>query len=576
MKRTLFLKIFAGCFIIIFVLTALILLFSFRAIRDHHTQVLRNGLIHLGLTLELKTTPYLKDGRFEELDNLVKDLGKQIQTRITIISPAGVVLADSEKNPKSMEKHRTRPEIIQALKGKVGTSIRFSTTVQEEMLYVALPLRQDGENLGVLRMSLFLKDTNILLNKLKVNITHIVVVVLAFSLLATALFARSLSKPIRELRTASGRVASGDFDARVFLKSRDELKELADSFNYMTDKLKTSFTELARQKEELNSIISSLEEGLLVLDSEGMVVLSNESFKRIVGDQTADGRFYWEVIREPQFGELIKNVTEKRSNILEEVTLAGKIFLCSATFVESREGVVVVLHDITQMKDLDKIKRDFVVNVSHELRTPLTAIKGFTETLEGVDERNQRYLDIIRRHTDRLINIVNDLLLLSGLEERGFALELEEVNVKELVENILRMFEPRLKEKNLVVKLNVDEKLGTIQADPFRLEQLFINLVDNAIKYTEKGEIVITLTQKEARVSVEIRDTGIGIPEEHLPRIFERFYVADKSRSKGLSSTGLGLSIVKHIVLLHNGKIEVDSTTGMGTTFTISLPASSG
>jgi two-component system phosphate regulon sensor histidine kinase PhoR len=171
---------------------------------------------------------------------------------------------------------------------------------------------------------------------------------------------------------------------------------------------------------------------------------------------------------------------------------------------------------------------------------------------------------------------VNDLLLLSGLEERGFALELEEVNVKELVENILRMFEPRLKEKNLVVKLNVDEKLGTIQADPFRLEQLFINLVDNAIKYTEKGEIVITLTQKEARVSVEIRDTGIGIPEEHLPRIFERFYVADKSRPKGLSSTGLGLSIVKHIVLLHNGKIEVDSTTGMGTTFTISLPASSG
>jgi len=254
--------------------------------------------------------------------------------------------------------------------------------------------------------------------------------------------------------------------------------------------------------------------------------------------------------------------------------LHDRIFLCSATFLKSGEEVVVVFHDITQVKNIEKIKKDFVVNVSHELRTPLTAIKGFVETLEEeVDGKIQHYIDIIKRHTDRLINIVRDLLLLSELEEKGVTLEIEEVNVKNTVERIIPLFEQRLREKNLTLNLKVEGNLPPIKADPFKLEQMFMNLMDNAVKYTEKGGVFISVKKvREQKVCIEIQDTGIGIPKEHLPRIFERFYVVDKSRSRSFGGTGLGLSIVRHIVLLHNGSIDVESSPGSGTTFSITLP----
>lgn len=219
------------------------------------------------------------------------------------------------------------------------------------------------------------------------------------------------------------------------------------------------------------------------------------------------------------------------------------------------------------------MKKSFVANISHELRTPLTAIKGFVETIEEEEEiKNTQYLEIIKRHTDRLMSIVSDLLLLSELEQPGNALEIGEVNLVNLAENILKVFEQGAKAKGLTLKLTVGQDLQPIQADPFKLEQMFINLLDNAIKYTEKGGVAISLTQADEKSIVEIQDSGIGIPGTHLPRIFERFYVVDKSRSKKLGGTGLGLSIVKHIVLLHGGTIDAESSLGTGTKFTIVLP----
>ena len=235
--------------------------------------------------------------------------------------------------------------------------------------------------------------------------------------------------------------------------------------------------------------------------------------------------------------------------------------------------MVAVLYDITELKNLEQMKKDFVANMSHELRTPLTAIKGFVETLEEEEEiKNVQYLEIIKRHTDRLMNIVNDLLVLSELEQTGSALVIENVNLVSLAENILKVFEQGEKEKGIQLKLVAEKDLKIIQADPFKLEQMFINLLDNAIKYTERGEVSITLTQIDSKSVIEIQDSGIGIPSSHLLRIFERFYVVDKSRSKKLGGTGLGLSIVKHIVLLHGGTIDVESSQGMGTKFTIVLP----
>ncbi|MCX5810579.1 MAG: ATP-binding protein, partial [Proteobacteria bacterium] len=234
---------------------------------------------------------------------------------------------------------------------------------------------------------------------------------------------------------------------------------------------------------------------------------------------------------------------------------------------------IVLLHDITDFKNLERMKKEFIANISHELRTPLTAIKGFVETLEDEEDvKNKRYLEIIKRHADRLIHIVGDLLLLSENEEKGAELELEEVSLKNIIENVLKIFENRAKEKNININVTIQDTLPFIQADPFKLEQMFINLIDNAIKYTEEGEITISITENNGLIVINVRDTGIGISNEYLPRIFERFYVVDKSRSKRLGGTGLGLSIVKHIVNLHGGTIDVESTPGKGTQFIITLP----
>ena len=441
------------------------------------------------------------------------------------------------------------------------------------MLYVALPIKQKGVTLGVLRVSLFMQDINTLLERLQLSVLYSVLVISILSLLIALFYSYNLTRPIRELIAASRRVAAGDFSAHVFLKRADELKELGDSFNSMSDTLSSFFAEITSQKEELNNIIFSIQEGLLVLDRKGTIVLSNESIRKALQASAVDGKLYWEVIREPQFSALIDRVAREKTRCADQITIQDSAFLCSATPLASQDKTVVMCHDVTELKRVEKIKKDFVVNVSHELRTPLTAIKGFVETIEDdIDDKNRGYLNIIRRNTDRLINIVEDLLLLSELEEKGAALSLEACDLKIMLEQMQRIFEPRLKEKGLSLTIQADQALPDVMADAFKLEQVFVNLIDNAIKYTEKGGITVSLLQRNGHVLIEIQDTGIGIPREHLSRIFERFYVVDASRSKQLGGTGLGLSIVKHIVLLHSGAIEVASTPGQGTKFIITLP----
>ncbi|HDL17880.1 MAG TPA: HAMP domain-containing protein [Bacteroidetes bacterium] len=573
MKKSIFSKIFGGYILIIFALSSLILIFSFRTIKSHYINTLTTNLKNLAFTFNLSVTPLLKEQRFQQLDKLVKNLGKNIDTRITVIAPDGTVYADSEKDPKLMENHKSRPEIIEALQCKIGRSLRFSTTVKEQMLYVAVPIKNKNKIIGILRASLFIREINTLLNHLKIRILQIVLIIILFSLIGALIFSRSLSKPIRELANASQKIAHGDFNIKIFFKNEDELKELADNFNYMTEKIKTLVTDLTLKKEELNGIISSIQEGLIVVNKEGRIVLYNESFKRIIQTDSISGKFYWEILKSVEISELIKRSINEKKNLSCEVELNEKMFLFSITFLADKEEVIMFLHDITEFKRLEKIKKDFVVNVSHELRTPLTAMKGYVETLDGeVKETGKHYLDIVGKNTDRLINIVQDLLLLSGLEEKGVKLELETVDLNHLVETVLKIFKQKAEIKNIKLNLISDGEKPVLMADSFKLEQMFINLIDNAIKYTERGEINILLSKNTREVKIEIKDTGIGIPREHLPRIFERFYVVDKSRSRKLGGTGLGLSIVKHIVLLHDGTIDVVSKPRIGTTFTIKLP----
>jgi two-component system phosphate regulon sensor histidine kinase PhoR len=573
MKRSFFSKIFIGYLLIIFALSSLILILSLKTVREFYRDTLTDHLKTLGCTLNSEVEGLLGTGRANQLDGFIKKLGGKIHTRVTVIATDGTVLADSEENIQSMENHSHRPEVVEALQGKTGKSIRFSSTANRDMLYVAVPIEKDGTITGVIRTSLFLGDIDSLLTKLNYHVAGISLGIVLIALLAAFLISNSVVRPIKDLTLAARKVASGDFSVRVFLKTKDELRVLADSFNRMNEEMEKMFSELGQQKEELKSIIDSLQEGLLVLDKQGRVIGSNESFRKIIGNQSVEGKFYWEIMRNPKLAELLRKAGIEKRNFTEELTLGNRIFMCSVTPLKGGEETVSIFHDITEIKNIEKIKKDFVTNVSHELRTPLTAIKGYAETLrKEVDTApGKKYLEIVERNTDRLTNIVNDLLLLSSLEEKA-VLELEDVDLRGFLENVIRIFDQRLKDKQLSLVIDVREGLPPIKADRFKLEQMLVNLLDNAVKYTDRGEITVSTDIDDKRVRIQIRDTGIGIPRDDIPRIFERFYVVDKSRSRKSGGTGLGLSIVKHIVLLHHGTIDIESALGKGTSVTVTLP----
>lgn len=571
MRRTVFLKLFISYLLLILVVAGLILALVFSRLGSHSVETSTRSLQKLGLALRDQATALIADGDFGGLDALVRGVGEEAHTRITLIDSRGRVLADSENIPRAMENHGNRPEVLTALTGSMGRSVRYSTTLGKDMLYVALPLEPGGAAQPVLRMSMPLEDIGILLGAMGSSALVLAAIIVALSLLIAFFFSHAVSSPIRELSRASRRIAEGDFSTRVNLRTGDEIQELSESFNDMAERIEKSFTEISESREELQSILSSMSEGLLVLDSRGRIQLANRSAREITGAEGVVGRCSWEIIRSQRLNELVEQAPDQP--VSGEIELGEKIYLCSLTPIRSGKTRVMLLHDITGMKRLEKIKRDLVMNVSHELRTPLTAIKGFTETLmEECTGSHQEYLQIIKRHTDRLMNIITDLLDLSELETEETRLHVEDVDLGALIENVLALFRPSLDAKGLTASIEGARAGVVIRADPFRLEQLFTNLIDNAVKYTENGGITISLGGSQNIAVVKIADTGVGIPREHLGRIFERFYTADRSRSRRLGGTGLGLSIVKHIVTLHRGTIHVASRPSQGTAFTIILP----
>lgn len=568
MRRPIFFKIFTGFLVVTITMSVLIVAFTYEIVRSHYERTTAENLESIGIPLRDVIIPLLNGNPADSLEAVAQEYGKRLNLRITVIDPGGTVLADSVKDPTTLENHRDRLEIQQALAGKTGRSIRYSTTLRQQLLYIAIPVEVQGKTVAALRMSMPLTHIGDLLENLRNRLMGLTVLVIFLSLAVSALFSHLLSTPIRALSRAAGRIASGDFSVRVSSGTNDEIQDLTDAFNEMTRRLESTFTELSHRNEELNSIISSISEGLMVLDEEGRVLLFNEGIRKIASTENIAGRHYWELIRSPELNALIKDFTGSAAS--GEVEFSGRAFLCMITPLVSRNAKVVLLHDITERKQIERIKRDLVVNVSHELRTPLTAIKGFTETLiEEADPKSAEYLRIIKRHTDRLIAMVEDLLALSEIEEKP-RLAAEPVDLQDLVTTALAIFDPMAREKGLDLLAECEPVI--VPGDPYRLEQLLTNLVANAVKYTEKGRIVIEVSCREGQAAISVRDTGIGVSRDHLDRIFERFYVVDKSRSRNLGGTGLGLSIAKHIALLHGGRIEVESTPGAGSTFTVFLP----
>lgn len=573
MKRTLFLKVFAGYLLVIALVVAAVLLAGPPLIRKHFIRAQAAHLENLAYLIQDLTIPFLTGEATEGLDEMISTVGARTGRRVTVIDNRGNVLADSEKEARDMENHFFRPEIFAALQGEKQMSIRFSSTLRAEMMYMSVPLEADGAVVGVLRMSLFMRHFQALLRELRRDLLWVVGLSAALALVAAALLTRTVSRPVREFVEAASRVSAGDLGVKVSARRRGEFKALAVGFNDMTAKLSAMFAEIRIQGEELTSIIASIREGLCVMDADSRILFCNDSFRRAVHVQAPEGQHFWEVVRSSALAELVRKVRETKTGAAGEATLHERTYFCNAAHLAAQERIVLTLHDMTEFRDLERIKRDFVVNVSHELKTPLTAIKGFVETLEQRSAgETLSHLGIIRRNADRLMAIVDDLLALSKIEAQEARLEKEDVDVRALAENILKIFEKPAGEKGLGLVLAAGPDLSPVKADPLQLEGLLLNLVDNAVKYTDKGGVTVRLAIDEGRLRIEVADTGIGIDPAHQAHVFERFYVVDKSRSKKLGGTGLGLSLVKHIVLAHQGAVSVSSRLGEGTTFTVVLP----
>lgn len=574
MQNRLFLKIFIGFFVTAALISSLLFILSFNISKTFYINSLKNDFQNIGNVLAEDLAVHIQNRNISALGQNAGSLGRKTGRRITIIDARGGVLADSESDASHMESHLNRPEFSKALAGETGMSVRFSATLKSDMLYVAVPARAGRAVIGAVRVSLSLAEIDHLLSTFRKTTLKLIGLMMMLLLAASYVFSRSITGPITKLSSAAKRIASGDFGAKVYLKGRDEIKELADSFNNMADQVKALFSEVSSKKEELSKIIDSIQEGLLIIGAEENIHFTNDAFRKLSSNPDPAGKRYWEVLRHNIFIETVRNTQSLKENSITEFDLNGKTLLCSAAYIGSSGETVVLLYDISAIKGLEQIKKDIVVNVSHELRTPLTAIKGYIETMEDeVKGETRNYLEIIKNHTDRLINIVNDLLTLSGLEDKGANLTLEKMNLVDAARSAAKVFEQKLTEKKLILSITPENGIFYAKADPFRMEQVFINLLDNAIKYTDKGGISLAFSNDGTSVILEVSDTGSGIPKEHLARVFERFYVVDKSRARSMGGTGLGLSIVKHIILLHNGTITVDSELSKGTKFTITLPA---
>ena len=577
MKSPLFIKIFSGYLAIILVLFLLISLVSFDLIKTQYYHRLSGILDNICRLLEVEISPLVSQGRTDRLSNTIKNLRERAGVRITVIASDGTVLADSDNDPELMERHDDRPEFIIASTNDVGVSVRFSHTLNKDMMYVARAVRVNGQIVYSLRVSRAVNDISLFLGRMRMAILKITIVLVLLALIAAYIVARMLTRPVYELTRTAQRVAGGDLDARVSYRNRDEIGELARYFNMMVDRSRALIEELSRQKDALNLIIANLDEGLIVIDRDSVIVLVNDSFLRLTTITVTPGKPFWEYIRNPELLRFIEEVVNRKKNNRAQLLIGSRHLVCFGFVSPEEDQIVVTLHDVTDIMAMTKMKKDFVTNVSHELRTPLTSIKGFCETaLETADKETAYYLNIIDRNTNRLINIVHDLLQLSKLEKETSGLVCEEVDVYLLLDNVLKIFEHRLREKDLTVEFSAEHHDVTIAGDYFKLEQVFINLIDNAIKYSEKGRISVSILPEQDSVAVMIADNGIGIPEQDLPHIFERFYVVDKSRSRQMGGTGLGLSIVKHIVLLHNGRVDVQSSPEGGSVFSVVLPRQQG
>ena len=583
-------KFFLSYFAVVILLFAGFYSYSSTALRDHELSTLSERMEQEAHLLG-RMLPFDAEGPV--LDTLCRELSRELGLRITVIALSGKVLGDSAEASQSMENHAGRPEVIEATKQGSGRSIRYSTTVHFDMLYRAF--RQTGAGgERIVRVAAPLKEFEGLVGSFRRTLLVGLLLASLAGLLLAWVFSRNLSGRFQRLVRFSGQVARGIFPQDFFPgRGGDEIALLERHLNEMSSKIRDNVRQIVDEKGKADSILRCMIEGVLVLDPKGKVWLINDQARAMFHaplERDLHGASMLEISRHPEVHKILQEVLAfdfSESRYSKEIELDNnRWFRVSAGSLRDAQdrvlGSIMVFHDITDIKRFESMRSDFVANVSHELRTPLTAIRGYVETLlhgaPSDPEDARQFLEIIERHAERLSRLTEDLLTLSDLESGNIRLKLAPLDANQVIQRVCEVFWDQAAKKHIALTHRVEPGIGKLLGDFDRLQQLFINLLDNAIKYTPpRGEVSLIANHVEAangagQIEISVIDSGPGIPENDLPRLTERFYRADKARSRELGGTGLGLAIVKHIVQAHQGELRIDSKLNQGTTVRVRLP----
>jgi two-component system phosphate regulon sensor histidine kinase PhoR len=524
--------------------------------------------------------PYFISGQ-TSVDDIAKMLGEQIDARVTIIDRSGVVLGDSDEDPATMENHGNRPEVIEALSSGVGSSIRYSTTLGRNMMYVAVPVTVNEEIVGISRVSLPLTEVNKSLEHISQAIIGGAAIAVIIAILLAIQISRTTTRPVKELTQMSKRIAEGELDQGIRVTAKDEIGDLAGAFNQMATKLKEMVGLLTTERDKMTAILSNMADGILVVDGEGEVTMINRAAERMfrLSVDKALRRTFIEVVHDYEIAGILQKClkTGEQQTGLVEIEPGRQSLGVVATPIVGTHGCVVLLQDLTELRRLERVRRDFIANISHELRTPIASLKVLAETLQegAIDDPAvaKEFLDKINVETDRLTQMVNELSELSRIESGEASLKKEPIDIGEVATRVVERLKPQADRAGISLAMDIPSGLPRALADKERVEQVLVNLLHNAIKFTHSGGRINCMAKIEGdNILVSVVDTGVGIPADDLPRIFERFYKADKARAGG--GTGLGLAIAKHIVEAHGGQIWAESIEGKGSTFTFTLPTS--
>jgi two-component system phosphate regulon sensor histidine kinase PhoR len=484
-----------------------------------------------------------------------------------------------------MENHADRPEFQKAIMGKTGTARRLSPTLHYTMVYIAVPIKQDSHLAGVLRTAVAATALDAAPEIIYRHIFIGAFLIMLFAAIASLLAVRWISSPLKRMKEAATRFADGDFKSHVPIPDTEEFASLADTLNRMAQQLDTHVRTITQKSSEQQAILSSMKEGVIAIDNADRLLILNPMAERLLGIDLASikGKTIQEAIRNIDLQKFFEKTNISPAPVTDEIVFRpGTLMQAMGTPLldasGKKIGVLVVLNDITQTRNLENMRKEFVANVSHELKTPITSIKGFVETLrEGAvkdPEKAGDFLEIVSRQAERLDAIIDDLLALSRIEQKAESREIEMKagKIKDVLLAATVSLQSKAKEQEVKITLECGEDISVHMNAPL-MEQAITNLIDNAIKYSPGGNVTIKAMQMDHEVWIRVIDTGVGIEPEHIPRLFERFYRVDKARSRKMGGTGLGLAIVKHIVQAHNGRIEVQSKPGSGSTFSIIIPA---